>query len=151
MRRNPGQSLRFVRTLALLSPLPGCVESGLSEPPPPPGEYSSGGVLVLGNGGARNRNTVVQGNNAGEGNVEMRTVVVGNQQQVAEPACRIYDYTYRPPNLRCNCVATAAGPTWQCRPTAGCDLGDVVFRESGTCTCTSTAGGPDWSCESFAR
>lgn len=149
MRRNPGQSLRFVRTLALLSALPGCVEhEGVVEQPPPNGGSSGGGVVVQGNGVVQNNTVVVQGNNGGEDNVEMRTVVVGDQQQVVQPACAVGQVVQRGPNMQCTCVATSAGVGWQCSQVvaARCVPGQDRSDPRLSCTCVNTPRGPDWSC-----
>lgn len=146
MRRNPGQSLRFVRTLALVSALPGCVvNDGEVVQPPPNGGSSGGATVVQGNG-------VVQGNNGGEDNVEMRTVLVGNQQP-APAECMLGQVVQRGPNLQCRCAVGNAGLRWQCYEVvaARCVVGDDRSDPRLSCTCVNTARGPDWSCVSNER
>jgi hypothetical protein len=150
MRRDPGQSLRFVRTLALLSALPGCAvhDGEVVQPPPPNGGSSGGGTIVQGDGVAQNNTVVVQSNNGGEDNVEMRTVVVGNQQQVVQPECAVGQVVQRAPNTQCTCVATSAGVRWQCAEVVAerCVVGQARSDRSLSCTCVNTARGPDWRC-----
>lgn len=135
-------ALRFVRALALGPALAGCPPEREAPPPVLIEEGSSGGVDVQG-GVVQGNTVVVQRNNGAdqEQNVEMRTVVVGQPA-----ACVVGQIAVREPGQRCACVATSAGPQWQCAAVEQCALGSVEQRPGQFCRCEDTGSGAAMRC-----
>ncbi len=144
-------SLRFVRALALLGALPACTVHADEVPPPPPMGGSSGGGVVVQDGVAQANTVVVQGN-SNEQNVEMRTVVTGQQQQTVvvqpSPVCPLGQSIGCAPGQSAVCVSTSAGPAWLCQPVVAsvCIHGQLRPGPGGSCVCVGAGAEARWQC-----
>lgn len=135
--------LAIVRALALVA-APACVQHEEVPPPPPLVTESSGGVVVQGGVVQSNtvvpQQTVVQGN---EQNVEMHTVVVGQQ-----PVCAVGSREHRG-NTVCDCVSTGTQAAWRCAAVvaAECTIGTSTSNGRGDCVCADVGGVARWQCD----
>lgn len=147
--------LRFVRALALLGALPACAVHGDDAPPPPPMGGSSGGGVVVQEGVVQGNTVVVQGSN-NEQNVEMHTVVTGQQQTVVQPTpvCPLGQSIGCAPGYAAVCVATSAGAAWLCQAVArppACVVGQMRPGPRGSCVCVDSGGVAGWQCQQEYR
>lgn len=134
--------LRFVRALALVPALAGCPAEQERPAEVMVGEGSSGGAITQGDVVQGNTVVVQRSNDPDpEQRVEMRTVVAGQPA-----ACVVGHVGLREDGSQCRCVATSAGPRWQCAVSESCALGAVEQRPGQVCRCEDTGRGAAMRC-----